>query len=351
MIKKDERKLVIKYLEDSLLPNIDLTLSRSFKATGLKIIDSEGVGIMLCPYCSCEMDYFSKTTATKCNLCGSISISEMIADNAKSIFTIKNLALEASVSFDFKYFQTTPTLTLGVIKDFLNAQLPRHFINGLKSAGWTTEEISKSFIGSVGEDSEHMWERFIGHEEMDVYQKFCLYKGYFYMPFYDGDRINAVLLPPDFKQNDVWGSIGYKFLYKPKFHKVWYKKPTSKKIENTIAVSNPLYAIYLLAQGKPATFVYGNNITLDSKEAERTFVFESDLTSRDIFNQKAQVIKSKKANENNTIWDILKEVDVNSLDINWISEIERYLKNGESLYDAVNLYQNSKKMRILVRPV
>lgn len=346
---KVEQELVKKYLEDVLLPGADLTDNILLNNVGLDIFKKNGKGVLKCPTCSSDTSYFSGTTATRCNSCGTISISTYISENAKSIFTIKNLAESVKVTFDFKQFQTRPEIALRDVKDFLNAQLPSNFVLGLKSAGWIDDEISKASIGSVGVDSEYLWERFIGHDHMDKYTDFCRYKGYFYMPFYDGDKINAVILPPDFTQNDIWSHIGYTFLYPPKFDKIWHSKANLKS--KVIAVSNPLYAIYLIVQGKPAFFVHGHSIKIEAFKKNMIYVFEGDTAAKKSIGEKAQIIPEIKGAVDLGIWATLKNIDLNKEKTDWITKISAMLKSGVSLSDAIDTYEKTEKVRFVVRPV
>ena len=346
---KSERKLVKNYLEEFVLPSADLTKNSLIQSFGLSILSKDGKGILICPFCSSETSYFPGTSATRCNLCGTFSISTFISENAKSIFAIKNLSEMVNVKFDYKYFQTHPDIALKDVKDFLNAQLPDNFKQGLKFAGWTDDDISRSSIGSVGVDSEYLWERFIGYDHMDKYTDFCKYKGCFYMPFYDGDKINAVILPSDFVQNDIWSHIGYRFLYPPKFNKIWHAKSYYKS--KVIAVSNPLYAIYLVVQGKPAIFVHGSKLKQNECKKHNIYIFEGDFNAKKLVGDEANIIPKSINEVDLSIWESLKSVDLNNMSTNWITELDKILMSGVSLRDAINTYEKENNMTLLVQPV
>lgn len=351
MIDQDVKARVTQYLEESVLPNTDLVDSFTFKGTGLKAFSHNGVGVLLCPFCSNETAYFANTSATRCQRCGTVSLAAAITEHAKSIFTIKNLAKECGVDFDFRDFQSKKFLSLAKVKGFLNAQLPVSFSAGMSNIGWSESVQQNALIGSVGDDAEHMWERFVGEDYMDVYQRFCHFKGYLCMPFYDGNRVNAVLLSPDFQQGGIWHEVNYQFLYEPKFSHVWYKRATKDSESNVIAVSNPLYAVYLLAQGKPAIFVHDHADTPSKLDMNNVFVFEDDIKSQEILGDDVVKIENSSLDLDCSIWTNLKNIDVNSSFNRWINDLEIILKNSSSLSDAIKTYQNEKSAIILVRPV
>ncbi|MFQ3190239.1 MAG: hypothetical protein ACI936_001369 [Paraglaciecola sp.] len=343
-------------LRTEILSKLNLSESLAFHSVGMQVESHEGAMFIHCPHCSTETHYYAFASKLNCLVCGVVDLAPIIANHYQSSLVIRELASEAGVVLEQHLLSTyqRPTLSLLDIKDFLNAQLTVNFRHGLSSCGWTDDDINNALLGSVSEDAEMLWTKFNGTGYEKEYARWHRYTDHFLMPFYDGQKVNAIILPPDFSQEDEWSPIDYQFLLPPSFWRIWLQNARQLKGEKIIVVSNPLYAVYLLAQNKPAIFIHAKagERLLSDKDAKHCYVFEEDLVARTLLPISTNIIDDEGMLETQSIWTVLKAIDLNKeRELDWKGFVYKALKQGVPFYKAVEQFESVHKSRILVGPV
>ena len=343
------------FLATDVLPKINLFESTGFCMTGMEVVEYEGSYFIHCPYCGSETYYFARTSTINCKVCEVVPISAIITGHYKSDLIIKLMAQEAGLNMsNNNYFKQKYKLSLTHINDFLHAQLTYNFKSGLRAGGWTEEEITNAILGTVSDEAANLWDKFIGYEYPEDYKIWSQFEGSLLMPFDDGASLNAIILPADFHQRTTWELVDFKFLSPPKFWRVWSQKARALPGDKIIAVSNPLYAVYLLAQNKPAIFVHQHTreCNISTRELSKIYVFEDDLLASKSFPSAVNIIEDEYDTPSQNIWEILKSIDINNnIHLDWKSKVSKDIDSGLAFLSAIASFERHHNVEVVVRPL